>query len=164
MSRFVAVALLSAFSVFAQTNRGAITGTVSDQSQSLVPGATITITNVGTNESRKVSTGATGAYTIPDLDPVTYRVEVEMAGVKKSVVENVKVDTGSTATVNVTLQAGAVDTQVTVAAEVAMINVDNGATSNTITSRELQDVPLVNRSVLDLAMVQPNVSGDPGSE
>src|SRR5215471_2534832 len=164
MNRLVAIALLSAFSVFAQTNRGAITGTITDQSQSVVPGATITITNVGTNEVRRLTSGSSGAYTALDLDPVTYRVEVEMRGFKKSVVDNVKVDTAGTTTVNVTLQTGAVDTQVTVAAESAMINVDSGATSNTITSRELQDVPLVNRSVLDLAMVQPNVSGDPGSE
>ncbi|HJZ96615.1 MAG TPA: carboxypeptidase-like regulatory domain-containing protein, partial [Candidatus Solibacter sp.] len=164
MNRLVAIALLSAFSVFAQTNRGAITGTITDQSQSVVPGATITITNLGTNEIRKLTSGSSGAYSALDLDPVTYRVEVEMRGFKKSVVDNVKVDTAGTTTVNVTLQTGAVDTQVTVAAESAMINVDSGATSNTITSRELQDVPLVNRSVLDLAMVQPNVSGDPGSE
>ena len=45
MNRLVAIALLSAFAVFAQTNRGAITGTVTDQSQSVVPGANITITN-----------------------------------------------------------------------------------------------------------------------
>jgi Carboxypeptidase regulatory-like domain len=164
MNRLVAIALLSAFSVFAQTNRGAITGTITDQSQSVVPGATITITNIGTNEVRRLTSGGSGAYSALDLDPVTYTVSVEMKGFKKSVIENVKVDTASTTTVNVTLQAGTVDTQVTVSAEVAMLNVDSGTTSNTITSRELQDVPLVNRSVLDLAMVQPNVGGDPGSE
>src|SRR5437867_6016309 len=125
MNRLVAVALLSALSVLAQTNRGAITGTISDQSQSVVPGATITITNVGTNEIRRLTSGVTGAYSALDLDPVTYRLQVEMQGFKKSVVENVKVDTGSTTTVNVTLQAGAVDTQVTVSAEVAMLNVDS---------------------------------------
>src|SRR5215471_6237473 len=164
MNRLVAIALLSALSIPAQTNRGAITGTVTDQSQSVVPGATITITNAGTNEVRKLTSGDTGAYSALDLDPVMYRVTVEMKGFKKSVVEHVKVDTGGTTTVNVVLQAGAVDTQVTVSADVAMINVDNGTTSHTITSREIQDVPLVNRSVLDLAMVLPNVAGDPGSE
>jgi hypothetical protein len=164
MYRLVAIALVSAFSVFAQTNRGAITGTISDQTQSVVPGATITITNIGTNEVRKLTSGGTGAYSALDLDPVTYKLQVEMKGFKKSVVENVKVDTASTTTVNVVLQTGAVETQVTVSAEAAMLNVDSGTTGNTVTSRELQDVPLVNRSVLDLAMVQPNVSGDAGSE
>jgi hypothetical protein len=162
--RLVAIALASALAAFAQTNRGAITGTISDQSQSLVPGATITVTNIGTNEVRKITSSETGAYSILDLDPVTYTLQVEMKGFKKSVVNNVKVDTASTTSVNVVLQTGAVDTQVTVSAEVAMLNVDSGTTSSTVTSRELQDVPLVNRSVLDLAMVQPNVSGDAGSE
>src|SRR5437016_11070054 len=89
MNRLVAIALLSAFSAFAQTNRGAITGTITDQSQSVVPGATITITNVGTNEVRRLTSGSTGAYTALDLDPVVYKLEVEMKGFKKSVVENV---------------------------------------------------------------------------
>ena len=56
------------------------------------------------------------------------------------------------------------DTQVTVSAEVAMLNVDSGTTSNTVTERQIQDVPLVNRSVLDLALTLPNVAGDAGSE
>jgi hypothetical protein len=151
MSRLVACALLSAFSVLAQTNRGAISGTVTDQSASVVPGANITITNLGTNEIRRLTSGSAGSFSAPDLDPVLYKLQVEMKGFKKSVVENVKVDTASTTAVNVVLQAGAVDTQVTVAAESAMLNVESGTTGCTVTSRELQDVPLVNRSVLDLA-------------
>jgi Carboxypeptidase regulatory-like domain len=113
---------------------------------------------------RKVTTSQLGSYSAVDLEPVTYRVEIEFAGFKKSVVENVKVDTASTTTVNVTLQAGAVDTSVTVTSEAPAVNVESGTTGSTITERQIQDVPLVNRSVLDLAMTLPNVSGDPGSE
>jgi hypothetical protein len=164
MNRLVASALLSAVAVFAQTNRGAITGTVTDQSQSVVPGANITITNTRTNDVRKLNTGQSGTYSAADLDPVTYRIDVEMKGFKRSVIEDVKVDTASTSTVNVTLQAGTVDTQVTVTAEAAMLNVDSGTTGSTVTEREIQDVPLLNRSVLDLALTLPNISGDGGSE
>ena len=56
------------------------------------------------------------------------------------------------------------DTQVTVTAESAMLNVDSGTTGSTVTEREIQDVPLLNRSVLDLALTLPNISGDGGSE
>jgi len=164
MNRLVASALLCAVTAFAQTNRGAITGTVTDQSQSVVPGANITITNTRTNDVRRLTSGQSGAYSAADLDPVTYRVEVEMKGFKRSVIEDVKVDTASTSTVNVTLQAGTVDTQVTVTAESAMLNVDSGTTGSTVTEREIQDVPLLNRSVLDLALTLPNISGDGGSE
>jgi len=135
-----------------------------DQTQSVIAGATVTLTSTGTNEVRKVTTSENGSYSFPNLEPVTYSVQVESAGFKKSVVENIKVDTASNASVNVTLQTGSIDTQVTVTSEAAMVNTESGTTSSTVTEREIQDVPLVNRSVLDLALTLPNVSGDAGSE
>lgn len=156
--------LLFIGSALAQTNRGSISGTVFDPSQSVIAGANITVTSVGTNEVRKSSTSENGSYSIQNLEPVTYRVEVEAPGFKKKIVDNVKVDTASNATVNVTMETGSVDTQVTVSAEAAMVNTESGTTSSTVTEREIQDVPLVNRSVLDLALTLPNVSGDAGSE
>lgn len=66
---------------------------------------------------------------------MVYKVEVEAAGFSKTVVENVKVDTSTVATVNVTLKAGSVDTEVTVSAESAMVNTESGTTSGTITER-----------------------------
>ena len=164
MLRPVAIFLLAVSAVFAQTNRGSISGTVTDPSKAVVAGATVTITNVGTNEVRKLKTSDTGAYSVVNLDPVTYRVEVESSGFKKEVIENVKVDTAAVATVNVALTPGSVDTKVTVNADVAMVDTQSGTTSSTITSRQIQDVPLANRSVLDLALTLPNVSGDAGTE
>ena len=61
-------------------------------------------------------------------------------------------------------QAGSVETQVTVSAEATSVNMESGSLSSTVTERKIQDVPLVNRSVLDLALTLPNVSGDAGSE
>jgi len=164
MNRYVAMLVLSVVSLFAQTNRGSITGTVTDQTQAVVAGATVTVTNLGTNEIRKMTTSQSGTYNASDLEPVVYKLEVEAAGFNKTIVENVKVDTSSTATVNVVLKAGSVETKVTVSAETAMVNTDNGTTSGTITERQIQDVPLANRSVLDLALTLPNVSGDAGTE
>src|SRR5579871_43909 len=164
MHRYVAIFAIGIVSLYAQTNRGAISGTVTDQTEATVAGAIVTLTNIGTNEVRKLSTSQSGAFAFNDLEPVLYRVEVEAPGFSKSVVENVKVDTSTTATVNVLLKAGSIDTRVTVSAESAMVNTQSGTTSNTITERQIQDVPLVNRSVLDLALTLPNVSGDAGSE
>lgn len=159
----VALLLLTA-SAWAQTNRGSISGTVFDASSSVIAGAQVTVTSVGTNEAHKVATSESGTYSVLNLDPVTYRVEVEAPGFKKKVVNYVKVDTASNATVNVTMETGSVDTSVTVTAEAAMVNTESGTTSSTISEREIRDVPLVNRSVLDLALTLPNVSGDAGSE
>src|SRR5262249_56049941 len=91
-------------------------------------------------------------------------IRVEAAGLKKAVVDNVKVDTASTVTVNVTLEAGAVETTINISSETPLLNTASGVTSQTVTERQIQDIPLNNRSVLDLAVTLPNVSGDAGSE
>ena len=164
MKRYVAIFGLCALGLFAQTNRGGISGTVVDSTQAVISGATVIITNEGTNETRRLTTSQTGSYSVVDLEPVNYRLDVELQGFKKSIVEHIKVDTASTTTVNVALEAGDIQTKVTVTAEAPMVNVASGTVGNTISERELQDVPLVNRSVLDLALTLPNVSGDAGSE
>lgn len=148
----------------AQTNRGGISGTVTDKNGSVIPGATVTITNIGTNQSQKLTTSSDGAYNATSLDPVLYRITVEAPGFKKAVVNNLKVDTASIATANVALEPGEIANEVTVTAETPLLNAERGTISQTITERQIQDVPLNNRSVLDLAVTIPNVSGDPGSE
>ena len=149
---------------FAQTNRGGISGTVSDKNGAVIPGAIVTITNVGTNRSQKITTSSDGNYTVPSLEPVVYRITVEAAGFRKSVVGNIKVDTAVTSTVNVTLEPGAIDSVINVTADSAIMNSESGTPGQTITERQITDIPLNNRSVLDLVMTVANVSGDPGTE
>src|SRR5262247_390077 len=158
------IVIVCAAIVCAQTNRGGISGTVSDKNGGVIPNATVTVTNSGTNQSQKLTTSEEGAYSATSLDPVVYRITVEAPGFKKTVLNNVKVDTATTVTVNVTLETGAVETIIDVTAEAPLLNAASGATTQTITARQIQDVPLLNRSVLDLAVTAPNVSGDAGSE
>jgi len=160
----LALILLGASVAFGQTNKGTISGTVFDANGAAVPGATVTITNLGTNQATTLTTSSSGAFTLASLDPVTYSVEVEATGFKRARVETVKVDTASTASVNILLETGSVQEQITVVADTPLLNTEGGATTPTITERQLQDVPLNNRSVLDLAVTAPNVSGDAGSE
>jgi len=160
----LAMVLLCAMAATGQTNKGGISGTVADATGGVIPGATVTVTNLGTNQTVKLTTSAEGSYSATSLDPVTYRITVEAAGFKKSVLNNVKVDTATTVTANVTMEPGEVTNEVTVTAEAPLINAESGTTGRTVTERQIQDVPLFNRSVLDLAVTTPNVSGDTGSE
>jgi len=160
----LAVVLLLAVAVAGQTNRGGISGTVMDINGAAIPNATVTITNVGTNQKSTLQTSEDGAFSANSLDPVVYTVTVEAPGFKRSVVEAVKVDTAVIVPVNVILQAGAVDEQVTVVADSQLLNAESGATSSTVTERQIRDIPLFNRSVLDLAATAPGVTGDAGSE
>src|SRR5215510_1062920 len=102
------IAIVCAAIICAQTNRGGISGTVFDSTGAVVSGATVTITNVGTNHIVKLTTSTDGAFAATALDPVVYSVTVEAAGFKKSVINNVKVDTATTANVNITLQPSGV--------------------------------------------------------
>lgn len=160
----VLIGLVCAITMLAQTNRGGVSGTVFDRTGAVLPGATVTITNIGTNQSQQLTTSEAGSYTATSLEPVAYRITVAATGFKTAVVNDVKVDTATVTTLNVTLETGAVGTEVHVTAEAPLINTESGATGQTITEREIMDIPLNNRSVLDLAATIPNVSGDVGSE
>ena len=162
--RLVAASLLFSLLVSAQTNRGGITGTVFDPSGATIPSAIVTITNLGTNQKTVVKTSDSGAYSAPSLDPVSYSITVEATGFAKKTVGPVKVDTASVASVDVTLQAGLVTTELTISAQAPAVNTESGAVGTTVNERQIQDVPLFNRSVLDLAIMQPNVMGDAGTE
>ena len=160
----VFTAVLACATLTAQTNRGGITGTVFDPAGAVVPGAAVTVTNLGTNQKTHEKTSSAGSYVLPSLEPVAYRIEVEAAGFRKRTVDNVKVDTASIVTVDIKLDTGTLASEITVQAEAATVNTESGTLSSTITAREIQDAPLVNRSVLDLALTLPNVGGDAGSE
>lgn len=162
--QIIAVVLLLAVAVAGQTNKGGIAGTVLDQNGAAIPGASVTITNIGTGQKQTVTTSDDGAFQIQSLDPVAYIVTVEAQGFKTATIQSLKVDTSSTAAANVIMEAGAVGEQVTVVADAPVLNTESGTTSSTVTERQIREVPLANRSVLDLAITAPNVSGDAGSE
>ncbi|HKX30401.1 MAG TPA: carboxypeptidase regulatory-like domain-containing protein, partial [Blastocatellia bacterium] len=148
----------------AQTNRGGISGTVSDANGGVIPGATVVITNSGTNKSIRLTTSESGTFSAALLDPVEYQITVEAAGFKKAEIARVKVDTAITATVNVTLETGVASAAVTIRAEAPLINSQSGTAGQTITERQIAEMPLNNRSVLDLVLTVAGVSGVAGTE
>ncbi len=156
--------LFSTSVVLPQSNRGGISGTVTDPTGAVVPNAAVTVTNLGTGEVRHLQSDQKGDYLLENLEPVTYKIEVDAPGFKKFVLQTVKVDTSTVATANVTLETGNVSTEVTVEAAPPLVNAESGTLGTTITQRMLTDVPLANRSVLDLAVTAPNISGAVGTE
>src|SRR5580698_8718850 len=82
---------LVALPLRAQSFYGSIAGTVTDASGGVVPGATVTATNIGTNEKHTVKTGAAGEYRFVDLIPAVYKVEVQAPSFKRFVQDVVTV-------------------------------------------------------------------------
>lgn len=156
--------LTASFTSVAQTNKGRLAGTVFDSQGAVVPGATVQVKSIGTGEETRLVTSESGSFSAPLLDPVEYRLTVQATGFKKYIVEKVKVDTAAVATVDVILQPGEVTTEVTVQAEPTLLNVDSGTLGQTITERQISEMPLNNRSVLDLVLTAGNVTGVAGTE
>src|SRR5436190_10985206 len=129
------VLIVAAVTVVAQTNKGGITGTVVDANGAGVPGATVTITNLGTGQKVVLTTSESGAFSAQSLDPVTYSVLVEASGFKKAILDKIKVDTAAIAAANVALETGSVSEQVVVTADAPLLNTETGRTTHTITAR-----------------------------
>ena len=116
--------LFMSLSIIGQTNKGSITGTVTDPKGAPIPGATVTITNNGTNKSTVLMTSDEGSFTASTLDPSLYDVKVESTTFKKALIQRIKVDTASVSTVNVILEVGSISEEVTVQADTQAVNTD----------------------------------------
>src|SRR5215471_6941668 len=114
----------TAIELWAQGDRGTITGTVADPSGAVIAGASVTATNNATQASTKTTTTSSGHYTIPALPVGKYEVTVEQGGFKKYVQSGVIVEVGQTVRVDATLQLGETTQSVEVTAEAVQVQRD----------------------------------------
>lgn len=165
----LALAVLAiATAVNAQTDRGTITGQVTDQQSAIIPNATVKAVHIATNFERQVTTSHEGSYTIPQLPVGGYVIIVTVANFQTTTIENVEVTAGSTIRVDAQLAVGGLLDAVTVTGEIQQIQRDSVKVTTAISSKFIQDLPLVVggqlRSPLDLSLIAPEVkagtSGD----
>jgi len=141
----------------AQSSYGSITGTVTDATGGVIPGATVTITNTGTNEARTVQTGSAGEYRFVDLLPASYRVAVQAKSFKRFEHAAVTVQVGGTLRVDAALQVGAATETVQVTTEPPLLQTDSGAVSDTVEGQRVQEMPLNGRNTMNLLALTPGV-------
>jgi hypothetical protein len=146
---------------FAQGTTSRVTGTVTDTSGAAVPGATVTLTNEGTNVSFTTETSDSGVYTFDLVLPGSYTVAVEKQGFKKLVSTKNVVSINQPTTVNVALEVGGVTEIVTVESVAEQVQTStSGNVGSTIEQRTLESLPIVGargRNPLDLLNYQPGV-------
>jgi hypothetical protein len=152
--------LLGAFTVHtsAQSNKGAIKGTVTDQSGGVVQKATVKVTNIDTNAQRTVTTGDDGTYEVPSLEPGKYRVSVTAATFPETVRENINVQTASTEVVDIGLTPGQVGAVVTVTAAQTLVQSETSDLGSVIDNKQVTDLPIPQRNFTLLATLSPGVS------
>jgi Carboxypeptidase regulatory-like domain len=154
----VALLALDAPLLVAQTpETGALTGTVTDPSGAVIVGATVTITNLGTGQSRTTTTDASGSYKFSLLPPGSYSAKFSARGFKEAQVSSVTVNVTETLVLNRTLEIGAQSEQVTVESAVETIQTQNATNGGLVGSQEVTDLPLVSRNYTQIVNLSPGV-------
>src|SRR5262249_13359653 len=141
----------------AQGVRATIVGRVTDDTGAVLPGANITITNVGTNESRSVIANDNGEYAIPQLAPGQYTLTAEFAGFNKVIRSGIVLETNQQARLDVVLKVGTLSEEVEVSAAAPLVTTENAALGNVVDQKKIVELPLNGRDYLQLAFLQPNV-------
>src|SRR5258708_1374969 len=126
----------------AQSNRGAITGTVSDSAGALIPGVQVVLTNTETGAKSDTVTTGTGNYSLLQLPVGTYTLAVEQAGFNKYERTNIQVQVAVTTRVDVVLAIGAATESVTVTSESTLLRTENAEQSMTITGNQIGELPI----------------------
>ncbi len=138
----IVVSALFAGALFAQNDRGTITGSVTDPAGAVIPNASITVFNAETGAEFKTNTTGTGNYTIPSLVVGKYSVTVEVTGFKKFTEKNVEVQVATTNRVDVQMQVGATSDTVTVSDEASVLKTETAEQSTIITGQKINELPL----------------------
>jgi hypothetical protein len=159
------LALAFASQMFGQSNKGTITGTVSDSAGAVIPGAPVVVTNMETGaRSETVSTG-TGNYSILQLPVGSYTLTIEQPGFGKYEQKNIQVDVAVTTRVDVVLKVGSATDSVTITAESSSLKTESAEQSMTVTGNQISELPInfgigagAIRNPLSFAQMTPGAS------
>jgi len=134
--------LAANFSLFAQSDRGTITGVIMDASGASIPGAKIILTNVATGFKTDTQSTGTGNYTLAALPVGTYTLHVEANGFSRYEQTNIQVQVAVTTRAEVSMKVGTSSESVQVTAEGSLLKSEDGEVSFTVTGDQLNELPI----------------------
>jgi hypothetical protein len=137
---------------------GAITGVVRDRAQAVVTGAKVTVTNVQTNLTQEVTSGADGTYHFLALPAGNYRITATAPGFRPFATTDITVHVNDQLRIDITLQVGAVSEEISVTADTVHVETENSQLGDVVDSKKMLALPLNGRSYLDLLGLQAGVA------
>jgi hypothetical protein len=151
---------LSAMAFAQSTTTGSIGGVVSNPNKEVVPGASVTVKNTGTNKEDTATTDDTGRFKVANLQPGTYFVTVNASGFSPMTSENVVVEVGRETSLEVALSVGPVTGSVDVSAEAPVINTQQQDFSSNINQTSINELPINGRRWSNFALLTPGAVPD----
>jgi hypothetical protein len=152
-----AVALICSLQLPAQTATGSIVGTVTDQTGKVIVNASVSLTNVDTNQTRATVTDGQGLYALTLLPPANYELNVGASGFRQHLQSGIKLDVGDALTMNVILQVGQVAQQVSVTSEPSELQSETSSLGQVISNQPIVDLPVDGRNSYSFATLVPGV-------
>ena len=151
------VLAVSAQIVTAQGFFGSVVGTVTDVNGGVIPGASVILTNIGTNEKHTAKTDGAGNYQFVSLVPAVYKIDVDQANFKHYVHDNVTVNVNATARVDAALAVGAASETVQVTTSGIVLQTDSPSVSNHVEAQQVAELPLNGRNMMGLLNITAGV-------
>jgi outer membrane receptor protein involved in Fe transport len=157
LSLTLVVCLFLATDPSAQTITATVSGTVTDQSNAVVPNAKVTLTATSTGQEKSVTTDGDGRYVVPFLQPGEYKVLVEAAGFSRASRTGVNLEVAQSATLDFSLKIGNATDTVEITSDAPLLNTESGALETTIENKLIEDLPSAQRSTLAFINQVPGV-------
>ena len=153
----ILIAVMSAGSgaLLAQTTAGMIGGRVTDSTGAVLPGATVTVINMRTGETRVAVANAQGLFRAPNLNPSQYEIHVELTGFRKVIQQNVGLSVSETLDLTFKLEIDTIAESITVSGEAPLVNTANAEVGTKIEARKVVDLPVNSRDFSRLALFTP---------
>ena len=162
-SRVLITSVLLSAIAYGQGERATVTGAVNDSSGSIVVNADVSIRNVATNVAAKTKTNNAGIYYLPSPPPGRYELRAESQGFRPSVVSDIPLGAGFTATFNLILEVGAVTEAITVQASAVQLQAQTSGLGSVVPTRNIQEMPLLGRNAVQLVSLLPGVTPNGGA-
>src|SRR5213593_960239 len=150
--------LLAAGSAQAQQGTGELRGRVLDVQNAVLPGVTVVAKNEASGQFREVVSGADGSFFMSALTPGSYEVSAQLSGFKRYQRGGVRVEVGKTQSIDVQLQVGGIEQEITVTAESPLVDTTTKQLGGSVPTQELQDVPSLNRNFTSYLSLLPGIT------
>src|SRR5438067_4518967 len=154
----VAAFLVASSTAFAQQGTGELRGRVVDAQSAVLPGVTVVARNEASGIFREIVSGADGSFFMSALTPGTYEVDAQLSGFKKYQRKGVRVEVGRTQSIDVQLEVGGIEQEVTVLAESPIVDTTTKQLGGSVGTQELADVPSINRNFTSYLSLLPGVT------
>ena len=153
-----AILLLLPVALFSQAYFGTVSGEITDPTGAVVPGAKVLLTDQAKGFVFNAKTDSSGRYLFPSIPPGMYTVSVETEGFQKEVRTGIKVDVTENATANLRLKVASATQSVEVSEQAQQLNTEDAVTGQVVNRKFINDLPLVDRYVLDFVSLGPGIT------